>query len=330
MLSKSSLSLVAVAAGLGAMLTAAPAGAYCRTSTTSTALVDGHVCTPAADDDSGLPLYWGMPRITYSLQVDASQDVPFETARTAIRTAFDTWMAADCDGEPPRIEVIEADPATCARHEYNQERGNANILFFQDQDWDADPSKLAITTVTYSTSDGEIYDADMVMNSAVWHFITSGTGSAMADDIDLVSVFTHETGHFLGLAHSPAEDATMAAFYSPPEIRDLRSLAEDDRAGICAIYPPSPIAEDCDATPRHGFSVLCEDDQPFPVPAAALSIPDRCCCLDGDECVDGACIEGPGGCSCTTLPRPESPPWPAALSFTVVATALLRRRSRGC
>lgn len=316
-------SSLALAVGLGALLVGGPAGAYCRTTTASTPTFEGHVCTPAQPDDTGIPLYWGMPRISYSLQREASEDVPLESARSAVRAAFDTWMAAECDGgEPPRIELVEATTAECALTEYNKECGNANIILFRDTSWDDDASRLAITTVSFDTESGEIYDADMALNSELWQFTTTGTGTG----IDLLSVLTHETGHFLGLAHSSVPEATMTATYSPPQVEDLRSLAEDDRAGICAIYPPAPVAESCDSTPRHGFSPLCAADQPGPVPGAPDPAADRCCCLDGDECVDGRCLEVPGACTCSTSP-PAQTLWLPLLPVAIAMAALARRRA---
>ncbi|MDI1437250.1 matrixin family metalloprotease [Polyangium sorediatum] len=309
--------------GLLGMLAAAPAHAYCRTSTTSAPTVDGHVCTPAQKDDSGLPVFWGMPRITYSVQVDASKDIPFDTARLAIRTAFDAWTSADCEGQPPRLELIEGAPAICALDEYNKDRGNANIIFFVDEGWSDDSFKLAITTVTFDVNSGEIYDADMALNTTHWPFTTNGA----PDGIDLLSVLTHEAGHFLGLNHSPDPEASMTAHYQPPEQMDMRSLAEDDRAGICAIYPPGPLADGCDATPRHGFSALCAEDQSGPV-LDAPPTGERCCCLEGDTCVDGICVEAPGGCACTTHPAPLGP-GAVTIPLAALVASLRRRRAAG-
>lgn len=312
--------LLAAAIVLAGFLASGPARAYCRTSTASTPTFDGHVCTPPHADDSGLPIYWGMPRVTYSLQEDASMDIPFETFQALVRAAFDTWTSVDCDGAPPRIELVEAEAAICATQEYNKDRGNANILMFRDQIWDHEPEELAVTTVTFDLDTGEIYDADMELNSALWNFTTG----EVAVDIDLLSVLTHEAGHFLGLSHSRAPGATMDDSYTPPSIDDLRTLSDDDEAGICAIYPPGPVAEGCDATPRHGFSVLCAADQPGPV---ADEPPDeRCCCVEGDECVDGVCV--PAGCACTTVPVPGGGSWPATLPLAALVTALVRRRPR--
>lgn len=311
----------AALAGVAALAAAPPAGAYCRTSTTSSATFDGHVCTPPQGDDSGSPLSWGMPHVTYSIQQDATQSVPFEAMREAAREAFDAWMSADCGGAPPRIEVTEADPAACSRYEYNQKRGNANVLFFVDQGWDTDPAQLALTVVSYDVNTGEIYDADTAFNTDHWDFTTDGSSGA---GVDLLSVLTHEMGHFLGLAHSPLEEATMRSSYTPPDVVDLRTLSADDRAGICAVYPPGPIADGCDGTPRHGFSPLCAADQAGPVPDEP-PLDDRCCCTGDAECVDGVCAAA--GCACGAAPAPRSP-WPAALALAAALPALVRRRRR--
>lgn len=307
--------------GVAVLGAGVPAGAYCRTTTTSSATVDGHVCTPPRGDDSGVPLYWGMPHITYSIQQDATPSVPFEAMREAARAAFDAWTSADCGGAPPRIEVTEADPVECAGAEYNKKLGNANILFFVDQGWDTDPSQLALTTVSYRASTGEIYDADTAFNSDLWGFTVDGAGGA---SVDLLSVLTHEAGHFLGLAHSPLPEATMRSSYTPPDAVDLRTLSADDCAGICAIYPPGPVADGCDATPRHGFSPLCAADQPGPVPDEP-PLDDRCCCLDDAECVDGLCAST----GCAYAPAPSLPsPWPLPLSLAAALPLLARRRRR--
>jgi hypothetical protein len=59
-----------------------------------------------------------------------------------------------------------------------------------------------------------------------------------ADAYDLQSMMTHESGHFLGLAHTPDMDASMWA-YQQDGSTSKRILAVDDMAGICAIYLPN-------------------------------------------------------------------------------------------
>jgi hypothetical protein len=75
-------------------------------------------------------------------------------------------------------------------------------------------------------------------------------------DIDLPSVVQHESGHFLGLAHTPVTTATMYAYLSSGET-SKRILDPDDVAAICATYPPGDANPNCDPEPRHGFSTEC-------------------------------------------------------------------------
>lgn len=235
------------------------ASAYCRTSSCEGG-VTGARCVPAAAGDCGNALAWPSPCVTYSVQQDGSAQVALADAQQVFDKAFAAWMTADCGGGTvPRIRVRATEPVACAEHEYNQEAANANILVFRDELW-PHPSKstLALTTVTYNLDNGQIYDADMELNSATVAFSLSDTSVTY----DLLSVATHEVGHFLGISHSTLPEATMRPDYIPGSL-GLRDLDADDAAAICATYPPgAPIPSDCDDTPRHGFSGLCAADQP--------------------------------------------------------------------
>jgi hypothetical protein len=249
------------------------ANAYCRTATCGNAA--GTECLPASPDDCGKPLYWSSPCVGYSLQQDASKQVGLSSATDVVHQAFSAWETASCaPSGHPRIEGVDMGPVACGRHEYNQRAGNANVIAFRDDAWphQGEGDALALTTITYNLDTGEIYDADMEINSAQALFTTGDIG--IKDD--LLSVITHEVGHFLGLAHSADPEATMTPTYSPGSTT-LRSLSADDIAGICAVYPPgAPIPSTCDPTPRHGFSSLCASDQPASTPAPETS---ACCTI---------------------------------------------------
>jgi hypothetical protein len=251
---------VAFLAAAAVTAAARPASAFCRTSSCPD-VGTSQVCTPPGPGDCGVALFWGNPCVGWSLQKDASAHTTFAQTETIVNEAFHTWTTAACPGGgTPRMKVVEATPATCAKHEYNQAAGNANIILFHDDKWpyEGSPNTLALTTVTYNLDTGEIYDADMELNSADNQFTITDTGV----EFDLQSIITHETGHFLGLAHSPDIDATMYPAYTPQTIK-LRDLSADDIAGICAVYPPGDaVPGSCDTTPRHGFSTLCAADQP--------------------------------------------------------------------
>lgn len=321
----------ALLACLGPLLAADRAHAYCRTSACEELHDDWHVCSPTGADDCGIPLFRARPRVTYSIQKDASKLVGFEEMQSIVQTAFDTWTHADCgDGKRPRIEVIEGEPAVCADVEYNKHLGNANIVVFRDEAWPNDPSDLALTTVTYDEQTGEIYDADIELNSDGASFTTTDNPTDL--DVDLASVLTHEAGHFLGLAHAQSAEAVMY-YHASPGLK--RSLTDDDRAGICAIYPPGPIADGCPATPRHGASPLCGADQTNPpedVPEDEGDDAERCCCPEDSTCSEGVCHDAPEGC-CALAPGARSAGSRSAAALAAVGLAALaarrRRRSRG-
>jgi hypothetical protein len=182
------------------------------------------------------------------------------------------WGHVACPGSgaPPSLESKNLGPVSCDKHEYNDQQktfgGNANIIIFRDDVWvessasAAPGSTLAITTVTFNVNSGEIYDADIEVNSTSVSKISIGT-PVPGDSFDLQSILTHEVGHFLGLAHSnvPCDGtgcATMDATYQKGS-EDFRTLEADDIAGICTIYPPGRSATDNGCMPRHGFSSDC-------------------------------------------------------------------------
>ncbi len=259
------LAPLALATALAALLSAGTAGAYCRTASCDADLADAHtgaVCVPVQESDCGTPLAWPQPCTEFSVQTAGSPKLHITAAQTAtvVTQAFATWMAAACvGGGTPHILVSQGNPVTCDQHEYNQTEGNAEIILYHDDMWpyEGSPNTLALTTVTYDLDTGEIYDADMELNSADNHFTLGDTGV----DFDLLSIVTHESGHFLGLAHSADPNATMFPSYNQGTI-NLRKLSDDDITGICTVYPPAGAVTGCDPTPRHGFSALCGAQQP--------------------------------------------------------------------
>jgi hypothetical protein len=234
-----------------------PASAYCRASTCEPS---GTRCTPEQPDDCGVAIKWNRPCVGVSVQKDASKKISLYDARTALHRAFVTWQSAKCPkGGTPGILIEDLGAVDCDQVEYNGKAGNANVVIFRDTKWPhpQGPHNIALTTVTYDTNTGEIFDADMEINTAQYNLTMKDTTA----DYDMQSVFTHEAGHFLGLAHSPDATATMYSVYTPGSTA-FRSLAADDEAAICAVYAPAAVdADHCNPLPRHGFSPACADKQ---------------------------------------------------------------------
>jgi hypothetical protein len=260
----------AVAASL-AIAVAARAEAYCRSSACpprEDGTTDGHVCNPPQPDDCGVEIQWRQPCVGFSVQTDASGQIDFDTAEATLAQAFAVWTSVACGGGTPSITVFDLGEVSCGKVEYNQHAGNANVLVFRDDAWPHATDSgigiadtLALTTVTYDVDKGDIYDADIEVNTANNHFTTSD--SPGPDDVDLLSVLTHEAGHFLGLAHSETEAATMFPDYQRGTV-DLRTLDVDDETAICLAYPPNRAATGaCTGIPRHGFAPECGGEQTY-------------------------------------------------------------------
>lgn len=261
------------AAVLGlAVLTPGTSHAFCRTTTTP--IPASYSPTNGCFTD-GLPLFWKNACVGYSINESASALVPFAEASRVIDAAFATWNAATCaaSGTTAGITSSNLGAVACAEVRYNQNGPNQNLVVFRDDKWPySDPNNtLGLTTVTFNADTGEIYDADMEINASDKNLTT--TTIVPLAGFDLLSVITHEAGHFLGLAHAGDARATMFASYRPGTSA-LRTLAADDAAGICEIYPTGATrnvastvsasgvteAAACDPQPRHGFSTTCAEN----------------------------------------------------------------------
>jgi hypothetical protein len=241
--------------------TSGSASAFCRTRTCGDKCTFDEKTCPV----EGVPVAWSASCLSYSVHRDGSPSISHAELTKATEVAFRAWQEATCapTHAPPTISVSHLfGTATCGRVEYNPRQANANIIVIRET-WDEERrSELALTTVSYGTKTGQIYDVDIEINGS--QPITAGP--IEPNRFDLQSVMTHEAGHFFGIAHSDkglADDcrdgATMCPVYAPGG-DDLRTLDEDDVAAICAAYPPDRQIPACDPRPHMGFSPECGFD----------------------------------------------------------------------
>jgi hypothetical protein len=256
---------------LAALVLPSTASAFCRTTTVAIApdfQPSGDACW-----DQGNPLFWRNSCVSYSVRRSASRYVALEDATAKMAGAFAKWSGTSCPTENNgrsrvSIDVRDLGAVDCGDVGYDPNGPNQNVIVFRDDNWPHnDPNNtIALTTVSFNPDTGEIYDADMEINSHEKHFTL--TDPVPPDGYDFDSAVTHEAGHFLGMAHSGDAKATMYSRYDPGTFA-MRYLSQDDITGICTIYRPDgnrtvlnqEVFEgpQCDPTPRHGFTSGCKD-----------------------------------------------------------------------
>ncbi|MBS2015705.1 MAG: matrixin family metalloprotease [Deltaproteobacteria bacterium] len=282
---------VVSAAALAFVATTSDARAYCRSTTcdpqTYDCPVDDNGCSRG-----GPPLSWRTLPLQYRFQRDGSSKLDMDLAREAARRAFDTWSEVRCKSGRTSLRFEEGPDITRDKPLKKKSQGSEPFgIYFRDETWPyaSGDDALAITSQTFGMYSGYIEYADIEIN-------TSQRQYAVGDEepgIDLQAVFTHEIGHYIGLAHSNASDSIMVARYCQSadrcgkDVETARALAQDDIDAVCALYPPSGIA--------------------------------------------GVKYEEPSGCAATSAPgRDEKSAWPVVLAFGAVLIAAARaRRTRG-
>jgi hypothetical protein len=241
-------------AALGLVLTLPlPALAFCRATTCN--LGDPRAgCRTNGDgcETTGRPLSWASECVSFAVQANGSVKlgIAARTLEREVERALSRWLAVDCDGgATPRIAFAPLGAVECSLAEYNDDRANANIVLFEDDEWPyaGGIDTLATTRLRFNPDTGALYDADIELNSAEFEFSVGDP----VNGVDLASVLTHELGHFLGLGHSDVVGTTMETTYSATD-DSRRSLEPDDVAG-----PPPVVTSNesgnpasCQATKR--------------------------------------------------------------------------------
>jgi hypothetical protein len=200
---------------------------------------------------------------------------------SAARAAAASWSRQNvsCTGFELQVATMDTKDAPVANDKTN------NMVFRTDK-WEYEPSALAITTVFAQQNNGTILDADVELNAIEggrfkWGDLVAGIGVGTHVE-DLQNTLTHEFGHLLGLDHNcflqgtsrhnvdhtgtpvpdcdrstpEVQEATMFAAVTPGDTL-RRTLAADDIAGVCAIYPPES-ATSCSAGGGNGGGDLAD------------------------------------------------------------------------
>lgn len=209
------------------------AAAFCRTRTVPIP-AEFEPSTSGGCFTQGAPLYHLSQCVPYRLAAETPA-LPRAALSTALARAFGAWTSVNpaCFPGISAVELAPTDEKPIAG--YTTGTRGRNLIGVVPGAWPhaGGGETLSLATLTFDATTGEIFDADLEINSEI-SFSTSEVPPA--NGYDLTAVLTHEAGHFLGLAHSAVPEAVMWPSYAPGSIRQ-RTLVSDDQLGICAIYP---------------------------------------------------------------------------------------------
>lgn len=233
---------------------------------------------------------WQSRCIPYAINSDSSTLFSGAEAKLLVKQSFDQWASANnaCTdltfkdvGSTTQLGDFSAFPDQAA-----DERNTIAAVEDSRQvdQYFGDPHLLAITLTHFFQPTGEILDADILLNSKTFNFddITDPVacrGGSMA--FDLRNTLVHELGHLIGFDHVRVESATM--FFSADACEtNKRDLDQDDKDGLCTVYPKGLPSQTC--VPPQSYAPSGIDPSPWRNPC------DRQ--IGGDQ--------DPGGCSCRT------------------------------
>lgn len=243
--------------------------------TTTTALLllatVPYVRAHASTDPESHCLWWQERTVTW-VQNTAGNPATGATAFAAVSEGFHGWSAAlaTCSdrtlvegtrsnsrrvgmetGGVPDANLVLFRYASCAR------KAPATAGCWLDGTcgnvydcWDHTAGLLGVTTLSFSVSTGRILDADIELNAADNLFTTVGSPVCTSApalscvSTDVQNTVSHEVGHLLGLAHSPAPESTMNASSTAGDT-SKRRVDTGSAAFLCEAYPRGLPAVDC-------------------------------------------------------------------------------------
>jgi len=218
------------------------------------------------DTDPSRAIFWRFRTVGLHTAIDTSEDVPPTGVQGALDASIASWNAAATGCSDLRL-VDEGYPTSLGTNLSGAPVDRQNRIVWREDRWLADPDALALATVVYRRSTGEIQDADIDLNG-LHHTFTTTDDPAAADN-DVQNTLTHELGHLVGLEHVGDPEATMYDL-APPGDLGKRTLSDDEVAAVCFIYPEGRLSPTAPRLPGMGLSNGCAVGATGSSPAVAL------------------------------------------------------------
>lgn len=218
------------------------------------------------------PLFWDARVVHLRTAYDSCDDLGPEAVGGAVARSVATWNRAGDVCSDFRM-VDDGYPTGFATNLIGAEGYDGeNRIIWRERSWpdDISPATLALTTLVFRRSTGQILDADIDLNG-VSHTWTVADAGALTD---AENTLTHELGHLLGLGHVSDPEATMYGQSDPGDL-EKRSLSDDDAAGLCFTYPAglaSPGAPYVRSPPLTGCAATIRGRPSVPATAGWLAL----------------------------------------------------------
>ncbi len=243
-----------------------------------------------ASDPNSHCLWWAAGSVVYN-QSDGGNPVNGGTEFTAVTRSWQSWQTIQngCGNltlyEGPRLSA----PAGRTVGYTQGASDNHNVVMFRQRlcrnvapasdpcfsnytcnnvydCWANPDTTIGLTTTTYRVSSGEILDADIEFNAAVFHFTTadsptcSGGNYSNCVATDVQNTATHEFGHSQGLDHTTYCNGGICSVMNPnssPGEISKRTIDPWSASFICDAYPKGGPSQDClSVVPKSGCAAV--------------------------------------------------------------------------
>lgn len=180
---------------------------------------------------------WQSPsNIPYLINQNGSDNISFSTLRPVLVGAMATWTLV------PDSNLTFVDNGNTAVGHVSGD--GLNVITFIESAWPFGAGAVAFAQTRYpTTGPGTDFftEGDIALNGEAYNFSVNGAAVAGKDTYDAGSIVSHESGHWVGLDHSPNRGATIYHSFQRVGVAGLdgrrsRTLSNDDRAGIQYLY----------------------------------------------------------------------------------------------
>ncbi|MCA3015307.1 MAG: hypothetical protein INH41_23210 [Myxococcaceae bacterium] len=238
-------------------------------------LAQPFVRTMTTPNEHAACLWWQGPVLSFQQATVGLPGLGTTASLAAVSGAFSAWNdAMQCS----MLNVFEGPRVASRRTGVATSGANVNLVLFRTRScgkvapashacwregscsntfdcWDQPSSLLGVTTVSFDSQTGRIFDADIELNAADHVFSVVDSPVCQPDAVssrcvanDVQNTVTHEVGHFLGLGHTSAANSTMNET-SPMGERRKRTVDPGTRSFLCDAYSPELGPDDCVTPP---------------------------------------------------------------------------------